>query len=141
MDIRRVVIIAVSAAALALGVVHVSGGCAGQTTQDTIVRQGPPAAACLPVYLPMIVDAASKHDATAALVHTAELVACWAQHEPAPAPVPAPAPASGSQAAALGAASLLMVSTPPPSLPSDADDCFQRCVCAGGEVQCVEIQL
>lgn len=88
----KIVIAVVLAGAGVAGVGYLSCGCSPQT-QATIVRQGPPAIACLPVYLPQIVKAAEAHDVAAVLTHAAELYACWVQHE---APAPAPGNATGS---------------------------------------------
>lgn len=80
----KIVMAAVLAVAGAAGAGYLSCGC-GSTSQ-VIARQGPPAAACVPEYLPLILDCAQKHDAGCAVIHAVELVACWVQHEPKEAP-------------------------------------------------------
>ena len=93
----KTLIIMVLAGASAAGAGYSCSGC-GASNQEVIVRQGPPAVACLPVFLPQIIADAQAHNAAQAIVHTAQLVECWVAHEPAPAPAPA-AGSSGSGSA------------------------------------------
>ena len=92
MNTRAIVFAVVFAGVAAAAAGFMSCGC-GASAQSTIIRQGPPAAACLPVYLPLIIDCANKHDMGCAILNSSQLVACWVQHEPAPLPA---APSSGS---------------------------------------------
>ena len=91
MSNKIVTTVMVILAGAALAVAGYSCGGCSPSTQQIVVNQGPPAVACLPTFLPLIIDSVQKHDTGGAIVHTLELAACWAQHEPREVPPPLPA--------------------------------------------------
>jgi hypothetical protein len=73
-------------------------GC-GAATSTAVERQTAPAVACLPIAAVAILACVQAHDEGCVIVKVAELVSCWATHQPpSSSPPDASAPAAADRA-------------------------------------------